>query len=63
MKDNNKTYSAPELTVVSFSMEQGFAVSGNPMETLMFWDDENDRQVEEYNQKEGWLRGSDGFWE
>lgn len=32
------------------------------IESFMLWEDEFDQQVEEYNQRDGWLSDGDGFW-
>ena len=32
------------------------------IESFMLWEYEFDQQVEEYNQRDGWLSDSDGFW-
>lgn len=59
-----QTYEAPELTVVSFQVEQGFAGSG-PFDALIFWDEINygDDQVEDYTTGNGWNSGSNHFWD
>ena len=59
-----QTYEAPELTVVSFKVEQGFAASGSgPFSTLMFWEDNEADQMEEYTTGNGWNSGSNHFWD
>ncbi len=55
-------YKAPELTVVSFKVEQGFTASG-PLFDLRLWEmgiGEDD--VEDYSVHDSWHQ-SDGFWD
>ena len=61
-KSEKKTYEAPSLTVVSFKVEQGFAGSG-PFSSLMFWENNDDEQVEDYETSNGWTTGSNHFWD
>lgn len=58
-----QTYEAPELTVVSFKVEQGFVGSG-PFASLMFWNIliDGGQQVEDYTTANDWDSGSDNFW-
>ncbi len=62
-----QTYEAPQLTAVSFKVEQGFAGSG-PFSALMFWDHiiediDDEQQVEDYETGNGWTSGSNHFWD
>ena len=60
-----QTYEAPQLTAVSFKVEQGFAGSG-PFSALIFWEqliDEEQQQVEDYTTGNGWTSGSNHFWD
>lgn len=56
MKDKKKPYEAPQLTVVSFKVEQGFAGSG--MEFAVgswIWDDgESVDGVQDYTMENHW---------
>lgn len=57
-----QTYEAPGLTVVSFRVEQGFTASG-PFNTLMFWENNEAEQMEDYEEANSWTSGSNHFWE
>ncbi len=59
MMKNKKKYTAPQLTVVTFKMEQGYAAS--LLESMMFWQSGDSEQVENYQQHETWNDGN-GFW-
>lgn len=54
-------YEAPQLTVVSFHTERGYALSAVE---LNLWELEVDdqQQMESYTQHDTWLEGSDGFF-
>ena len=52
----------PRTLFRSFRVEQGYAASGNIIDSFMLWEDEFDQQVEEYNQRDWWLSDGDGFW-
>lgn len=59
-----QTYEAPKLTEVSFKVEQGFAASGSgPFNTLMFWENNEPNQMEDYSTGNGWNSGSNHFWD
>ncbi len=61
MKDNDKKqYMAPQLTVVTFRAERGYASS--IISSVSLWESPEAEQMESYNQREGWTSGSDGFW-
>ena len=46
--NTKKEYTKPELTIVTFKAEKGYASSGL-IETLTFWQDDTDeQQVENY---------------
>lgn len=69
MKENyqKQPYEAPELTVVSFKVEQGFVGSG-PFGSLIFWDHiiediDDEQQVEDYTTGHNWHSGSNHFWD
>lgn len=57
--NEKKQYEAPELTVVEFKVERGYAVSGGTM-NLNTTDDVN----EGYQIRSGWGRSTEnnGFW-
>lgn len=56
-----KDYQPPRLTVVTFKVEQGFAVSG-VLESLMFWENEHDaNNMEAYETQDNWHSGGN-FW-
>lgn len=57
--ENKKRYAAPQLTVVTFKTEQGYAAS--LLESMMFWQSGDSEQVENYQQHETWNDGN-GFW-
>lgn len=57
--ENKKRYTAPQLTVVTFKTEQGYAAS--LLESMMFWQSGDSEQVESYQQHETWNDGN-GFW-
>lgn len=57
-----QTYEAPKLTVVSFKMEKGYASSG-PVNALIFWENNDAEQMEDYTTGNGWNSGSNSFWE
>lgn len=59
--ENKKEYIAPQLTVVSFTVERGFTASNPILDQLMFWNNEPSEQVEDYTEHSIWNDG-DGFW-
>lgn len=61
MNTEKKEYTAPELTVVSFKVEQGFSGSG-PLEELKFWERGDANQMEEYEESATWDEATGGFW-
>lgn len=57
--NEKKTYEAPQLTAVSFKVEQGYAAS-----TRMFWNGDEDLSqdnMENYETQENWHSGGQ-FW-
>lgn len=52
-------YTAPQLTVVCFTLERGFAAS--TLRSLAFWELEATNHVESYTDHTEW-NGGDGFW-
>ena len=54
-----KQYIAPQLMVVEFKAERGYA--GSMLESIMFWESEDARQVEDYQQHDVWT-DEGGFW-
>lgn len=62
-----KVYDAPQLTVVSFKAERGFATSGGlfDFEQLMLWENSQpgQRQMENYIVANDWNENSTGFWD
>ena len=61
-KNGQQTYEAPQLTAVSFKVEQGFAGSG-PFSALMFWENNEAEQMEDYETANSWTTGSNHFWD
>ena len=59
--ETRKEYLAPELTVVSFRVENGFVGSTPLFNQLLFWNYEMPEQVESYSQSANWNDGND-FW-
>ena len=61
-------YQAPELTVVKFRAECGFAVSSTPLDAMKFWEwepgvpVENQNHMESYTTANEWNEGSNTFW-
>lgn len=64
MKTDKQQYTAPELTVVQFRVEQGFTGSNTPMESLMLlFDMENEtRQQESWSEHSTWNSDGDSFF-
>lgn len=62
-----KVYDAPQLTVVSFKTERGFALSSGEnfmIDQLLLWDNDVDRQpMESYIPANDWTEGSNSFWD
>lgn len=61
MMEDKKSYVAPQLTVVTFKTERGFAGSIN----LLFWlasQNSNYEQLETYETGNGWSEGNTTFW-
>ncbi|MBQ8703200.1 MAG: hypothetical protein IJ524_02360 [Bacteroidales bacterium] len=59
MKEEKKQYEAPQLTVVTFRTERGYAASS--LNALLFWQLADAQQVEAYSEHDDW--GSSGsFW-
>ena len=74
MTDTMKTrrqYITPKLTVVSFKTEHGYALSGetlgNPLDgfiELMMPEEGNSyHETETFNQRTGWGRSDNSFWD
>ena len=67
MKINNKkkqNYLSPELTVVQFRVERGYAMSTEVLSLIWFNDDDlqnGDRNIESRNNDNGYTWG-DGSW-
>ncbi|MBQ8703598.1 MAG: hypothetical protein IJ524_04425 [Bacteroidales bacterium] len=61
MNTEKKEYTAPELTVVSFKSERGYASSITPLGALLFWASSDASQMEDYNTHDDWTE-SGGFW-
>ncbi|MBQ8704606.1 MAG: hypothetical protein IJ524_09575 [Bacteroidales bacterium] len=60
MRDK-KEYMAPQLTVVSFKSERGYAGSVD----LLFWlaiQNSSSEQMEAYETGNGWTEGNTTFW-
>jgi hypothetical protein len=62
-KTTKQPYEAPKLTVVSFKMEKGYAASSGPFSTLMFWENNETNQMEDYEEANTWTSGSNHFWD
>lgn len=65
MENNEKSYEAPRLTVVSFKTERGYSMS-NPIELneILLWDNEQSPEhMEPYTTVNGWIEGSNHFWD
>lgn len=60
MNTEKKQYVAPELTVVTFKTERGYALSG-ALESLSFWETGDADQMEDYSEHSDWHE-SGGFW-
>ena len=60
--ETKKQYIAPQLTVATFKVEQGYATSTLSM--LSFWDISllSTGQVEDYTLHDNWTTGSE-FWD
>lgn len=66
MAKSKKTYTAPEVTVVTFSIEKGFALSTfqpDGMMELYFPTGEGVQETESFDSHGTWLEGTNGFWE
>ena len=61
MKSNKKEYTAPELTVVTFRAERGYALSGI-LAQMMLWESAQLSQMENFETGNDWNSGSDNFW-
>lgn len=64
MKTQKQQYQAPQLTVVSFRIERGFAASGTPLESMMLlFDSEHDAQQQEsWSEHSTWSSDGDNFF-
>lgn len=62
MKSNKKEYTAPALTVVTFRAERGYVISGL-VDQLMFWEDNSQNSMENYETANDWNSGSNHFWD
>lgn len=59
-----KDYETPQLTVVSFKMERGYASSTTyEFDQFIFWNSPSENQMENYSTGNGWDQGSNHFWE
>lgn len=45
-KQTKKVYEAPDLTVVSFKAEKGYAASGDPLAAFGLWDGDPSNNAE-----------------
>lgn len=55
-----KRYESPEVTVVSFRVEEGFQ---NSRMQFSLYHETEDNQMEDYTYKEGWSNeGTNTFW-
>jgi hypothetical protein len=54
-------YIAPQLTVVKFKMERGFASSSPVLNEMLFWETGESEQVETYSEHNVWTENGD-FW-
>lgn len=61
LQNNKRPYEAPQLTVVSFKVEQGFAGSG-VLSSLMFWENSEQDNMENYETQDNWHSGGQ-FWD
>lgn len=59
--DKRHEYSAPQLTVVSFKSERGFA-SSSPDRLSLFFGSSNNEHVETHSAREGWGSDGNGFF-
>ena len=63
--EKKKEYIKPELTVVSFKVEKGYAESITL--TLNLWlaslSDPTNNHMESYEIGNGWMEGTDNFWQ
>ena len=61
--ETKKEYIAPELTVVSFKPEKGYAGSLNLINLSLFAILSGDTyQMEDYETGNGWAENTDEFW-
>lgn len=59
-----RSYLPPQLTVVSFKSERGYATSGpGPFDFFLFWQNNDADQMEDYETGNGWNEGSNHFWD
>lgn len=61
LSKDKKPYEAPQLTVVTFKVERGYATSGVPS-SLMFWENSEQDNMENYETQENWHSGGQ-FWD
>ena len=59
-----KIYETPQLTVVSFKMERGYASSTTyEFDQFLLWDNsQSSQQMESYIVPNDWNEGSNNFW-
>lgn len=63
-QEQKERYQAPELTVVNIQVEQGFALSGmGAFSYLLFWENNEPTQMEDYSTSNGWSSGNNTFWD
>lgn len=62
--DKRHEYSAPQLTVVSFKSERGFASSSdpNPSTLSLLFGGSGSEHVETHSAREGWGSDGNGFF-
>ena len=61
--NTKKEYKAPELTVVTFKSERGYAGSINlALFTSLLAGGSDTYQMEEYETGNSWSQGTDEFW-
>lgn len=63
-KTMKRQYESPQLTVVRFRTERGYAISGTDLFDFHLWQEtEGTDQMEEYTTGNGWNQGSNHFWD
>ncbi|MCR5821673.1 MAG: hypothetical protein K6F85_01975 [Bacteroidales bacterium] len=62
---NKKAYIQPKITVVTFAVERGYAIS-NPITSLFFYDEMNEttQAAESFSLRESWTNDDNNhFWD